>query len=153
MKTLEGNHGGRGKNIAILVSRFNDFITKDLLDGCLQELNRLGVSKTNITVAWVPGSFELPVAALKFAKKKSVDAVICLGAVIRGDTYHFEMVAQGATQGITQTSILTGKPVIFGVLTTDTLEQAYKRCGKKGENKGIDAAVTAVEMINLLKKI
>ena len=139
--------------IAIVASKFNDFITKRLSEGCLKELEDSGVLKKNITVVWVPGSFEIPVTALTLAKKKSVDAVICLGAVIRGETFHFELVAQAAAHGILQASLSTGKPVIFGVLTTDTISQAYKRSEKKGDNKGRDAAITAIEMINLLSQI
>lgn len=153
LKTLEGNLKARGKKIAIIVSRFNEFITKKLLEGCLKELRRLSVKENEITVAWVPGAFEIPVAALKFARKKNIDAVICLGAVIRGETMHFELVAEGAAFGIAQASLITGKPVIFEVLTTDTVDQAYKRCGRDGENKGISAARNAVEMANLLEKI
>ena len=139
--------------IAVVASKFNDFVTKRLLEGCLDELERCGLQKKNITIVWVPGSFEIPVAALAFAKKKTIDAVICLGAVIRGETFHFELVAQGAGQGILQASLLSGKPVIFGVLTTDTVNQAYKRSEKKGDNKGRDAANAAIEMINLLSQI
>ncbi len=140
-------------NIAIVASEFNDFITKRLLDGCLDELAKQGIKKNQIKIIWVPGAFETPVAALKFAKKRSIDAVICLGAVVRGDTYHFEMVAQGATQGILQASLLTGKPVMFGVLTTDTLDQAYKRCEETGDNKGRDCAIAALQMIKVLSEI
>ncbi len=137
--------------IAIVVSRFNEFITKKLLDGCFKELLRLGVKENDITVAWVPGAFEIPVAALKFARKKNIDAVICLGAVIRGETMHFELVAQGAAFGITKVALRTGKPVIFGILATETVDQATKRCGR--ENKGIEAARNALQMANLLEKI
>ncbi len=136
--------------IAIVVSRFNEFITKKLLTGCLKELLRLGIKQNEITVAWVPGAFEIPVAALKFARKKKIDAVICLGAVIRGETMHFELVAQGAAFGITEVALTTGKPVIFGILATETVDQATKRCGR--ENKGIEAARNALQMVNLLKK-
>lgn len=136
--------------ITIVVSRFNEFITKKLLEGCLKELRRLGVKENEITVIWVPGAFEIPVAALKFAQKKTVDAVICLGAVIRGETMHFELVAHSAAFGITEVALRTGKPVIFGILATETVEQAAKRCGR--ENKGIEAARNALEMVNLLKK-
>ena len=144
---------GRGKRIGIVVSRFNDFVTKRLLAGCLKELAILGVKKERLTVVWVPGSLEIPVAALKLAQKKSIDAVICLGAVIRGETLHFELVCYGATHGITQAGLLTGKPIIFGVLSTDTVAQAQKRSQDKGENKGREAAVTAVEMIDVLSQL
>ena len=119
----------------------------------MDELERCGLQEKNITIVWVPGSYEIPVVALQFAKKKTVDAVICLGAVIRGETFHFELVAQGVAQGILQASLLSGKPVIFGVLTTDTVDQACKRSEKKGDNKGRDAANAAVGMINLLSQI
>ena len=143
----------KAKNFAVVVSHFNDFITKNLLAGCLDELKRSGIKESQIKVYWVPGSLEIPVAALSLARKKSVDAVICLGAVIRGETLHFELVAENAARGIAQASLLTGKPVIFGVLATDTVDQAYKRSQKKGDNKGKDAALAAVEMVNLLSEI
>lgn len=139
--------------IAIVVSKFNDFITKNLLAGCLAELKKQGVAEKNIQVVWVPGACEIPVAALKFAKKKTVDAVICLGAVIRGDTYHFELVCNSAAYGIQQVAIVSGKPVIFGVLSTDTVSQAQKRAELKGDNKGIDAAKAALDMIKVLETI
>ena len=141
------------KRIAIVASHFNEFITKRLLDGCLSELKRKGVKKSDIIQVWVPGAYEIPVAALKLAKKKTIDAVICLGAVIRGETYHFELVAQGASQGITQAALMTGKPVIFGVLTTETVDQAYKRSEEKGDNKGVDSAQAALSMIDCLSEI
>lgn len=137
----------------IVVSRFNEFITKRLLDGCLDELSRNGIKKTAITIVPVPGSLEIPVAALQLAKKKSIDAVICLGAVIKGETLHFDLVARGAAQGIMQVSLMTGKPVLFGVLATDTVNQAYKRSQIKGDNKGRDVALAAIEMVGILKKI
>lgn len=139
--------------IGIAVSRFNEYITRRLLDGCLDELAKNGVAKTDVTVVWVPGSFELPVAALKLAKRKDVDAVICLGAVIKGETIHFELVAQGAAQGIMQVGLMTAKPVIFGVLAADTVNQAQARAQAKGDNKGRDAAQSALEMIKALKQI
>jgi len=138
------------KKIVIVASQFNGFITERLLSGCLKEFDRQGIKKTDIIVAWVPGSFEIPLAAFKFAKKKTIDAVVCLGAVIRGETYHFELVAQAAAQGILQVSLNTGKPVIFGVLTTDTVDQAYKRSEEQGDNKGRDSAVAAIAMIELM---
>jgi len=152
-RVLEGNTRGNSKKIAIVVSRFNEFVSKRLLDACLAELRRCGIKDKVITVAWVPGSFEIPVTALKFARKKAVDAVICLGAVIRGETFHFELVAYGAAHGIMQAAIATGKPVIFGVLSTNNVQQAYQRSEKRGENKGRDAAQAALAMIDLLKKI
>ena len=136
--------------ISIIASRFNEFITKRLLEACVKELTSRGVKSNNIKTLWVPGSFELPLAALSEAKNKSVHGVICLGAVIRGETYHFELIAQCAAQGILQVSLQTGKPVIFGVLTTDTLDQAYKRSESKGDNKGRDAAAAVLEMADIL---
>ena len=153
VKTFEGKPKGSGRRIAIVVSKFNEFITGNLLDGCLKELSRAGVKKMDVRVYWVPGAYEIPVAALKLARKKSVDAVICLGSVIRGETYHFELVAEAASSGIKQAAILSGKPVIFGVLATDTMDQAYKRSEENGDNKGCDAALVALEMIDLLSKV
>jgi len=153
MKIIEGKTSGSGKKISIVVSKFNEFITKRLLAGCLKELARCGVKDQDITIAWVAGSYEIPVTACKLAKKKNIHAVICLGSVIRGETLHYELVAQGVADGIMQASLKTGKPVIFGVLTTDTVDQAYKRSEKKGDNKGKDAAVTAIETIDVLKQV
>ncbi|OGX24632.1 MAG: 6,7-dimethyl-8-ribityllumazine synthase [Omnitrophica WOR_2 bacterium RIFCSPHIGHO2_01_FULL_48_9] len=152
-KIMTGKISQQRKRIGIVVSRFNDFITKRLLKSCLLELERSGVKKSQLTVLWVPGSLEIPVAAQKLAKKKNIDAVIALGAVIRGETLHFELVSYGAVHGITSVSIATEKPVIFGILSTDTVKQAYKRSEPKGDNKGKDAARAALEMINVLKKI
>ena len=141
-------------HIAIVASRFNDFITKALLSACWMELKRQGLRETQITTVWVPGSFEIPLMALKLAKKKNVDAVICLGAVIRGQTYHFEVVANEVAQGMMEVSLKTEKPVVMGVLTTDTIDQAQKRAQEKsGDNKGRDAAIAAMEMIALLKHL
>lgn len=152
MDRIKGNSTKRKAiRIAIVVSRFNDFVTKRLLAGCLEELHRLGIKQSQLEVIWVPGSFEIPVVALTQAKRKTVDVVIALGAVIRGQTFHFELVAQAAADGILQASLQTGKPVIFGVLTTDTVRQAYQRSDPKGEHKGKEAARNAVEMAQLLK--
>ena len=153
MKTIEGQHKSNAKRYGIVVSRFNDFITRRLLDGCLKELKHRGVKDNEITVIWVPGSFEIPVVALRLAKKKSIDAVICLGAVIRGETLHFDLVARAVSRGTAQVALLTEKPVIFGVLATDTIQQAYKRSELSGDNKGKDAAVSAIEMANLLDQL
>lgn len=139
--------------IAVVASLFNDFISKRLLTGCLNELNKLGIAQKNISVIWAPGSFELPLLAQKLAKKKAIDAVICLGAVIRGETYHFEVVAQGVAQGIMQASLNTGKPILLGVLTTDSVKQANSRSDVKRENKGREVARAALQMVELLKKI
>ena len=148
-----GQPEGRGKRIAVVASEFNDFITKRLLKACLAQLMKCGVREKDVTVCWVPGSFELPVTALTLAQRKNIHAVICLGCVIRGQTFHFELVAQGAAKGIMEASLISGKPVILGVLTTDTLEQAKKRSHEKGDNKGRDAAVAAVHMANLMQRI
>ena len=140
--------------IALVASRFNYSITKRLLNACLMELKRHGVGKKQITTVWVPGSFEIPLAALKLAKRKDIDAVICLGAVIRGETYHFEVVANECARGMMQAALVSAKPVIMGVLTTDTVAQALARAGGKGgHNKGRDCARAALEMIALLNKI
>src|SRR3990167_7627121 len=125
-RKLQRSLNGKGKRIAIVASRFNDFITKELLKGCLEELKKCGGKDRDITVAWVPGSFEIPVVALRFAQKKKVDAVICLGAIIRGETIHFDLVAYAAAYGIEEVAIKTNKPIIFGVLATETVDQAYK---------------------------
>ncbi len=143
-----GNH-----RVAVVASHFSEAISRRLLEPCLKELIRLGVDKGNITVVWVPGSFEIPLVASKLAKKKSVDCVICLGAVIQGETLHFDLICRAASEGIAHVSLETGKPVIFGILTTYTMKQALQRSQPKGENKGKDAAVAAVSMIDLLKKI
>ena len=142
------------KHFAIVASRFNDFITKRLLKSCLQELTHHGVPHANITTVWVPGAFEIPVAASKLAAKKNISAVICLGAVIRGETFHFELIANEATRGIGQVALDSKKPIVFGVLATDNINQAYKRSEEvKGPNKGRDAALAAIEMVELFDKI
>ena len=140
--------------VAIVASSFNHFITKRLLSACLMELRHQGFGDDQITVVWVPGAFEIPLVALKMAKRKNIDAVICLGAVIRGETYHFEVVANECARGIMEASLLSAKPVVMGVLTTDTVAQAKARAGEKGgNNKGRDSARTVLEMIALLKEI
>ena len=140
--------------IAIVAASFNDFITKGLLKACLMELQRQGLANEQITTVWVPGSFEIPLVAMTLAKRKDIDAVICLGAVIRGETYHFEVVANECARGIMSASLQTGKPVIMGVLTTDTVAQAKARSrGNAGNNKGHEAAIAALEMIAILRKI
>ena len=153
MKIIKGKLDGRGKKISIVVSKFNEFITKRLLAGCLEELAKCDVNKKDITIAWVSGAFEIPVVATKIAKKKTVDAVICLGAVIRGETLHFDLVAEGTAQGIMQASLITGKPVIFGVLATDTVDLAYKRSEENSDNKGKEAALAAIEMIDVMNQV
>ncbi len=141
-------------HIAIVASGFNDFITKPLLESCLNQLKLQGVAQRQIITVWVPGSFEVPLTALRLAKKKNIEAVICLGAIIRGDTYHFEVVANECARGIMEAGLQTGKPVVMGILTTDTVTQAQKRAqAKSGFNKGQDAAITALEMIHLFRTI
>lgn len=153
MKKIEGDLQAEGLRFAIIVSRFNEFITNKLLDGAVDALLRHGAVEQNIDIIKVPGSFEIPLAAKKVAEKKSHDAVICLGTIIRGATPHFEYVASEATKGIASASLETGIPIAFGVLTTDTIEQAVERAGSKSGNKGWDAAMVSIEMAQLLKKL
>jgi len=153
METLEGCLDGQNLKIAIAVSRFNETVTKSLLEGALVQLKRCAVNENNITVAWVPGAFELPGLAARFAKSEKFDAIIVLGAVIRGATPHFDHVSNAVNSGIAHLAREGKIPVIFGVLTTDTVEQAMDRAGLKCGNKGADAALAAVEMVNLYKRI
>ena len=153
MKTYSANLYSQGKKYAIIVGRFNEFIGSKLLSGAIDALKRHGVKEEEIEIAWVPGAFEIPLAAKKFALSKKYDAVICLGAVIRGATSHFEYVAGEVAKGIAQASLETGLPIIFGVLTTENLEQAIERAGVKSGNKGFDAAITAIEMANLFDEM
>ncbi len=153
MKTFEGELQAKGLKFAIIVSRFNDFIGSKLLDGALDALTRHGASEQNIDLIKVPGAYEIPLAAKKVASKKKHDAVICLGAIIRGATPHFDYVAAEASKGIAQASLDTGIPIAFGVLTTDTIEQAVERAGTKSGNKGWDCAIVAIEMAQLFKKL
>ena len=143
----------KGKKFAIVISRFNEFISSKLLEGCLDTLTRHGASDNAQDVVWVPGAFEIPLAALKLAKSKKYDSVICLGTVIRGATPHFEFVASEASKGVAKVSLDTGVPCIFGIITADSLEQAIERAGTKDGNKGRDAAISAIEMANLYGKI
>ena len=152
-KSFEGMLLGKGLKFGIVVSRFNEFFGKKLLEGAQDALLRHGVDEGDIDVAWVPGSFEIPQIALKLAQSKRYDAVICLGAVIRGGTPHFDYIAAEVTKGIAKAGLDTGLPVIYGVITTDTLEQAIERSGTKAGNKGFEAAVSAIEMANLAKSI
>lgn len=152
-KIYQGNLIGTGLKMAIIVSRFNEFITSKLLGGALDTLDRHGVNDEDIDVAWVPGSFEIPIAAQKLASSEKYDAVICLGAVIRGATSHFEYVAAEVSKGVASVGLKAGIPVIFGVLTTDTIEQAIERAGTKAGNKGSEASAAAIEMANLFKAI
>ncbi len=153
MKLIEGQLNVSKKNVVIIAGRFNALITKQLIDGAMDGLKRHGLEDANITLCWVPGAFEIPLIAQKFAQKADVDGVICLGAVIRGSTPHFDYVANEAAKGIGQVSLSTGKPVVFGVLTTDSIEQAIERAGTKAGNKGFDSAMTLIEMMNLIDLI
>jgi 6,7-dimethyl-8-ribityllumazine synthase len=153
MRTIEGKLEAKGMKFAIVITRFNEFISSKLLAGCLDGLVRHGAKEEEVDVVWAPGAFELPLLARKLALSNKYHAVICLGAVIRGATPHFDYVAAEVSKGIAATALETGKPVIFGVLTTDNIEQAIERAGTKGGNKGFDAALTAIEMANLVKAI
>ncbi|MBA7470494.1 6,7-dimethyl-8-ribityllumazine synthase [subsurface metagenome] len=152
-KSYEGMLLGKGLKFGLVISRFNEFITKKLLEGAQDALLRHGVNDEDVDIAWTPGSFEIPLIALKLAQTKRYDAIICLGAVIRGGTPHFEYVATELNKGIARVSLETGLPVTHGVITADTLEQAVERAGTKMGNKGFDAAVNAIEMANLLKSL
>ncbi len=152
-KVIEGELLAKDLRLAIIVSRFNHFITSKLLDGAIDAIIRHGGSKENIEIVWVPGSFEMPVAAKKLAETNRYDAIICLGAVIRGATPHFEYIASEVAKGLANIAIELTIPISFGVLTTDTLEQAIERAGTKAGNKGFDAAMSAIEMANLFKKL
>jgi 6,7-dimethyl-8-ribityllumazine synthase len=152
-KHFEGSLLGKGLRFGLVISRFNEFITKKLLEGAQDALRRHGVNEADIDIAWVPGSFEIPLVAKKLAQSKKYDAVICLSAVVRGGTPHFEYIAAEVTKGIAKVGLETGLPVIYGVITADTLEQAIERAGTKMGNKGFQAAEDAIEMANLLKSI
>jgi 6,7-dimethyl-8-ribityllumazine synthase len=149
-KIYQGTLTAQGKRFGIVVSRFNDFITQKLLEGALDRLQRSGAAASDIEIMWVPGSFEVPLACLKMANTKKYDAIIAIGAVIRGATAHFEYVSNEMAKGISKVSLDTAVPVIFGVITTDSLEQAIERAGTKSGNKGAQAAESAIEMANLL---
>lgn len=153
MNKYEGALLGKGLKFGLVAARFNEFFTSKLVDGAHDALIRHGVAEDDIEIAWVPGSFEIPLAAQKMAESKKYNAVICLGAVIRGGTPHFDYIASEVTKGIAQITLNQGIPVINGVITTDTLEQAIERSGTKQGNKGFDAAVTALEMANLMKSL
>jgi 6,7-dimethyl-8-ribityllumazine synthase len=153
MKVIQGELQARGLKFAVVVSRFNDFITSKLLDGAIDALVRHGSKEEDIDVVKVPGAFEIPLAAKKLASKGSYSAVICLGTVIRGATPHFDYVASEVSKGIASVSLETGVPIAFGVITSDTIEQAVERAGTKSGNKGFDAAITAIEMAQVLKKL
>ena len=152
-KVIEGGFEAGGKKFALVASRFNEFITSKLLGAAEDMLKRHGVSGDDITVAWTPGAFELPVAVKKMAQSGSYDAVIALGCVIRGATPHFDYVAAEAAKGLGQIALESGVPVLFGVLTTDSIEQAIERAGTKAGNKGADVALAAIEMVNLMEQL
>jgi len=153
MRSFEGNLIVKDLKFAIIVGRFNEFIGSKLLSGAMDAFKRHGAKKENIDITWVPGAFEIPLVAKKLAKSKRYDGVICLGAVIRGATSHYDYVCNEVSKGIASVSLETEIPVLFGILTTDTIEQAIERAGTKSGNKGYDAAVSAIEMANLLKQI
>ena len=153
MKTFEGKLVSSGIKVGIVVTRFNEFITSKLLSGTMDGLLRHNVQEEDIQVAWVPGAFEIPLIASKMAKSGKYDAVICLGAVIRGSTSHYDYVCAEVSKGVANVSLNTGVPVLFGVLTTDTIEQAIERAGTKAGNKGSECAEGAIEMVNLIREM
>ena len=153
MRTIEGKLIGEGLKIALVVSRFNSFITERLLEGALDCLRRKGVAEADLTLVRVPGAWEIPLVAKRLAQSKAHDAVVCLAAVIRGATPHFDYVASEVSKGVAQVSLDSGVPVLYGILTTDTLEQAVERAGSKAGNKGFAAAEAVIEMVNLLKEL
>jgi len=153
VKVVEGNLIAKGKKFVIVASRFNDFITKELIAGCTDTLVRHGADDKDLVLTWVPGAFEIPLVAQRLAKSRVYDAVICLGTVIRGSTPHFDYIASEVAKGIARVSQDTALPVIFGIITADTIEQAVERAGTKEGNKGRDAALSAIEMANLLTQI
>ena len=154
MKLIEGKVVAKnGMKVGIVASRFNAFIVQKLLDGAVDGLVRHGVAEENISAAWVPGAFEIPIVAQKMAASKKYDAVICVGAVIRGSTSHYDYVCAEVSKGVAQASFNTGVPVLFGILTTDNLEQAIDRAGAKSGNKGYDCALSAIEMVNVMEQI
>ena len=153
MKTLEGKLVSDGMKVGIVAARFNEFITAKLLSGAMDGLLRHGVNEDDVHVAWVPGAFEIPLIASKMAKSGKYDAVICLGAVIRGSTSHYDYVCNEVSKGIAAASFETGIPVLFGVLTTENIEQAIERAGTKAGNKGYDCALSAIEMVNLIRQL
>ncbi|MCI6991488.1 MAG: 6,7-dimethyl-8-ribityllumazine synthase [Clostridiales bacterium] len=153
MKTYEGSLVAKEIKVAIVAARFNEFITSKLIGGAMDGLKRHGVQEEDVNLVWVPGAFEIPLVASKLAKSGKYDAVICLGAVIRGSTSHYDYVCAEVSKGIATVSLDSQIPVLFGVLTTDTIEQAIERAGTKAGNKGYDCALSAVEMVNLIREI
>ena len=152
-QVIEGMLNGTGQKYAIIATRFNELITRKLLEGAQDTLVRHGIIAEDITLVWAPGAFEIPLVAQKLAESKKYDAVITVGAVIRGATPHFDYVSSEVSKGVAHASMATGVPIIFGVLTTDTIEQAIERAGTKAGNKGADAAMSAIEMVDLMKKL
>lgn len=152
-KVVKANLLAKGKKFGIIVSRFNEFLSSKLLDGAMEALRQHGTQDNSVDVVWVPGSFEIPVVTQKMAKSKKYDALICLGAVIRGATPHFDYIANEAAKGVARISLDTGVPCIFGIITADSLEQAIERAGTKQGNRGRDAAMNAIEMANLFEKL
>lgn len=150
---LEGKVVAQGMKVGIVASRFNSFIVQKLLDGAVDGLVRHGVAEEDITAAWVPGAFEIPIVAKQMAESGKYDAVICVGAVIRGSTSHYELVCSEVAKGVAQVSLQTGVPVLFGVITTENIEQAIERAGSKAGNKGYDCALSTIEMVNLRKQL
>ena len=153
MKIYEGKLISKDTRIGIVVARFNEFITSKLLGGAIDTLKRHDVNEDSIDVAWVPGAFEIPLTAQKMAQSGKYDAIICVGAVIRGDTSHYDLVCNESAKGIAQVELATGIPVLFGVITTENIEQAIARAGSKAGNKGYDCALSAIEMVNLMKQL
>ena len=153
MKLLEGNVVGTGLKVGIVAARFNEFIVGKLVSGAQDALVRHGVSDEDIEIAWVPGAFEIPLIAQKMANSGKYDMVLCLGAVIRGSTSHYDLVCNECAKGVAQVSLSSGIPVLFGVVTTDSIEQAIERAGTKAGNKGYDVACSAIEMVNLMKEL
>jgi len=153
MKTIEGKLVAKNIKIGIIVARFNEFIGSKLLSGAIDALTRHEMLEDDIEIVWVPGAFEIPLIASKMAKSKKYDAIICLGAVIRGSTTHYDYVCSEVSKGISHVSLMTDIPVMFGVLTTETIEQAIERAGTKGGNKGFDCAMGAIEMVNLIREL
>lgn len=152
-RVLQGNFAGEGKKMAIVASRFNEFITTKLLGGAMDTLQRHGVNESDITIAWVPGAFEIPLVAKRMAQSGAYHAVLALGCIIRGATPHFDYVAAEAAKGVGHAMLDTGVPILFGILTTENIEQAVERAGTKAGNKGADAAMGALEMVNLMEQI
>ncbi len=152
-KTIQGSMNATGKKIGIVASRFNEFITSKLVDGAVDTLVRHGVQEEQIEIVWVPGAFEIPAVTRKLAKRKKQDALICLGCVIRGDTPHFDYIAAEVSKGIASVGLESEMPVVFGVLTTDNIEQAIERAGTKAGNKGADAAMAAIELMDLYRQL